>query len=231
MFSFTDNLSALMTPQQQNKLYGSSVSSSASAPSGSMDGAKTSTGYGVTTYVNNDVSGFAKALSDLGSTLTGAWSSAQKAEAEATKQSNLFQQMLQEDAQSFNSAEALKAWERSETSADKAQQRALELMKALSEENERLSGTEMQRRVADLKAAGLNPALAMTQLSGAGASVSASSGPQGTASAASSGASSAQKANVVAAISADRQIAYKLLDVVGDVVGGISTSAMRLLAK
>ena len=85
------------------------------------------------------------------------------------KYNNLYNQQaiaLQKDAQEYNSYEAQLARDFAQASADK-QMRF----------QERMSSTQYQRAVADLKAAGINPILAASALRGSAPSGASASGP------------------------------------------------------
>lgn len=127
--------------------------------------------------------------------LTGANSATQTNIIEAQKDRE-YQTAERIAAQEYNTAEAVSAWERNELSAQRARDFELES-----------DSTLYQRRMADMKAAGINPMLAATSgipagtLSGQAATSSAASvSPQSGSRASASGNSAAVVAAIIAAL-------------------------------
>lgn len=164
------------------------------------------------TQTLNSVQDLFPAIRDTLLSLSNSSVQAEKAAADAA---NAFEWKLQKDQQSFNSTEALKAFERNQISADK--QMAFQTAERLASQQEYrdLRDTQYQSAVADLAAAGLNPALAIDGLSGASSSApSPGSGAQAAASAAHASGGSARKADISSALGVQQRMASSILSAV-----------------
>lgn len=133
--------------------------------------------------------------------------SALEAEARSTDSANRLARELLREQQSFNSREA-------QLARDFEAQQATSAM----EFSERQAATQYQRAVADLKAAGLNPILAVQQ-----GGNSAMSGVAGSGTAASSSVGSVYKSNFSSAKSSDLEALSTLLNGLSGVLKGIGS--------
>lgn len=161
-------------------------------------------------------------------TLLSLSNSSIQAEKAAADAANAFQWKLQKDEQSFNSAEALKAFERNQISADK--QMAFQTAERLASQQEYrdLRDTQYQSAVADLAAAGLNPALGIAGLSGAPSSApSPGSGAQAAASAAHASGGSARKADISSALGVQQRMVSSILSAAVTAAGNELSSSTK----
>lgn len=167
-------------------------------------------------------------LPSIKDTLLSLSNSSIEAEKAAADAANAFQWRLQKDEQNFNSTEALKAFERNQISADK--QMAFQTAERLASQQEYrdLRDTQYQSAVADLAAAGLNPALGIGGLSGAPSSApSPGSGAQAASSAAHASGGSARKADVSSALGVQQRMASSILSAVVQAAGNELSSSTK----
>lgn len=169
----------------------------------------------------------------FGESIESAASSAASAEAEAARKANEFTEHMFERQSQFNAEQAALAYQRAQTSADKANAFARSERIASQEWYENMSNTSYQRAMADMEKAGLNPILAYAQGGASSAMSSAASGHSAGASAASASSGSAAKANAAGAKDADQKLAQtyvSLLSGLANNIAGMATSAGKVIA-
>lgn len=152
-------------------------------------------------------------IADLFSSAVGdLQGSALKAEQEATKAYNELQYKMFKEANAFNSAEAQKAFEREMSSAEKQMAFQRAEREAAQKWQEGMRASEAVATVQGLRAAGLNPALALSGLGYASTgSPSFGSGASAGSSAASASSHSMGKANTSSALSVQERMLDSIL--------------------
>lgn len=180
--------------------------------------ADTQSSSGITDQmIDKLVKGFMTGLESYGQ-------SAIKAESAAASAANAKQEEWMRMQQTYNTAERLAAQEFNQASADKQMAFQRSEREAAQTWSEKMSNTSYQRMIEDLKAAGLNPALAYTQGGSSAPTSSGSSGAAAVSSPASSSISSASKANVASGKNADVSMLRSVLQSVTSIVDtGISS--------